>query len=174
MLREWSNGALLLARVVAACAISTVMTWVAARLDQGERAFTLLAFVFSLPLGAWLIAKPLIEFMHEGFEWLSQQPLKDWEGRYYAFNSVHIRVFDDGDRLWFCAEDIIRACHLKALAPAIVGVEQIENLPCLTFEGVRAFHESHPHIELGRLLLWAQREVIAPWERKRSGALVPR
>ena len=29
-------------------------------------------------------------------------------------------------------------------------------------------------IESQRFILWARREVQAPWERKRSGALVPR
>jgi hypothetical protein len=168
------NGVWLLLRVVSACAIATAMTWSAYRIGQGDKAWTLIGFLFSVPLGAWLIAKPLIEFMHEGFEWLAAHPLKAWEGHYYAFNSVHIRVFDDGDRLWFCAQDIVHACHLKALAAAIPGVETVEGLPSLTLDGVRQFHAGHSHPELARFVLWAEREVVTPWERKRSGALIPR
>ncbi len=168
------NWLLLLLRATAAAAISTLMVLSASKASQGDLAWKLIAFLFSIPIGAWLIAKPLVEFAHEGLTWLSRHPLEAWHGRYYAFNSVHVRVFDDGDRLWFCAQDMVTACHLKALAPAIPGVELVENLPSLTIEGVEKFHDNHPHPELARFLLWAKREVIAPWERKRSGALVPR
>jgi hypothetical protein len=150
------------------------MTWSAYKAGQGDHAWTLLAFVFSVPAGAWLIAKPLIEFIHEGFGWLWNHPLKAWEGHYYAFNNVHVRIFDDGDQLWFCAQDVVTACHLRALAPAIPGVELVENLPSLTLEGLKKFQAGHPHPELGRLVLWAEREVVTPWERKRSGSLIPR
>jgi len=173
-LHDLPNWAALLVRVLAASALSAFMTWSAFKIGRGDLAWTLLAFVFSVPMGAWLIAKPLIELVHEGMGWLWHRPLEAWHGNYYAFNSVQIRVFDDGDRLWFCAQDIVAACHLKALAPAIPGVELVEDLPSLTIEGVQKFHDGHPHAELGRFLLWAQREVVRPWERKRSGALIPR
>ena len=168
------NWAWLLLRGSAACAISTVLTWGTYKAGRGDMSMTLVVFLMTVPIGAWLIAKPLIEFVHEGFGWLASHPLKAWEGHYYAFNNVHIRVFDDGDRLWFCAQDIVTACHLKALAPAIPGVALVENLPSLTLEGVKKFLGGHPHPELGRFVLWAEREVVTPWERKRSGALIPR
>ena len=41
-------------------------------------------------------------------------------------------------------------------------------LLCLAIEDVEALHRTHPEPELGRLLLWARRYVIAPWERKKS------
>jgi hypothetical protein len=167
------NWVLLLLRTGSAVAISTVMTWSANKVGRGDLGWTLIAFLLSVPIGAWLIAKPLVELLHEGLTWLSRHPLEKWQGNYYAFNSVHVRVFDDGERLWFCAQDMVTACHLKALAPAIPGVELVENLPSLDIEGVEKFQGSHPHPELARFLLWAKREVIAPWERKKSGALVP-
>jgi hypothetical protein len=165
------NGVFFLVRLFFAVAGSALMTWAAWKM--GGREWALLAFVFSTPLIGVAIAKPLIEMAHDGLSWLWHHPLEAWHGNYYAFNSVHVRVFDDGERLWFCAADIVHACHLKALAPAIPGVEQVENLPSLTIEGVERFHEGHPHPELARFLLWAQREVIMPWRRKRSGTLIP-
>ena len=166
------NWVFFLMRLAIGVSGSALMTWVAWKL--GQREWAMIAFVFSTPLIGVAIAKPLVEMTHDGLTWLWRHPLEAWQGNYYAFNNVHIRVFDDGDRLWFCASDIVTACHLKALAPAIPGVQQVENLPSLTLEGVEQFLGGHPHPELGRFVLWAKREVVVPWERKRSGALVPR
>jgi hypothetical protein len=172
-LRDIPNWAWLLLRATLAAAISTFMTWTAYKLGQGDKAWTLLAFIFSVPIIATMVSRPLVEFMHEGLGWLADHPLKAWEGNYYAFDNVHIRVFEDGDRLWFCAQDIVHACHLKALAPAIPGVEIVEKLPSLTLDGVKKFLADHPNADLGRFVLWAEREVVTPWERKRSGSLIP-
>jgi hypothetical protein len=168
------NWALLLLRAVLASAISAAMTWSAYKLGSGEKGWTLLAFVFSIPIIAFMIARPLVELIHEGFGWLWRHPLEAWHGNYYAFNGVHIRVFDGGDRLWFCARDVVVACHVKPLPESIAGTEIVEKLASLTIEGVERFQDGHPNPELARFLLWAKREVVAPWERKRSGALVPR
>lgn len=165
------NWVFFLVRLFFGVAGSALMTWVGWKL--GQREWAMLAFVFSTPLIGVAIARPLVELMHDGMSWLWHHPLQAWEGNYYAFNSVHIRIFDDSERLWFCAVDIVHACHLKALAPAIPGVELVENLPSLTIEGVEKFHDGHPHPELARFLLWAKREVVTPWQRKRSGALIP-
>jgi len=173
-LHNLPNWAFFLVRLAAGCAGCAFMTWMGHKLGGGDLSWTLVAFVFSTPLVGVAIARPVVEMVHDGVGWLWRQPLEAWQGNYYAFNSVHIRVFDDGERLWFCAQDIVAACHLKALAPAIPGVELVEKLPSLTIEGVQRFHDGHPHPELGRFLLWAQREVVRPWERKRSGALIPR
>ncbi len=168
------NWVFFLIRLVVGIAAMCAMTYIGWKLGNGDRGWTLIGLVFSIPILGAAIAKPLVEMVHDGFTWLWHRPLEKWHGNYYAFNDVHVRVFDDGERLWFCANDIVTACHLKALAEAIPGVEMVEKLPSLTIEGIEKFHDGHPHPELARLLLWAKREVIAPWERKRSGALVPR
>jgi len=45
---------------------------------------------------------------------------------------------------------------------------------CLDLEGVEELHAERGGQDLGRLTVWAKREVVTPWERKRTGALVAR
>ena len=49
---------------------------------------------------------------HEGRTWLRRKPLEAWQGHYYAFNDMQVRVFDDGERLWFCAIDIVKSAQV--------------------------------------------------------------
>ncbi|HEX3097571.1 MAG TPA: hypothetical protein VHQ02_07635 [Usitatibacter sp.] len=166
------NWALLLVRLALGVSGSALMTWAGWKLGQTE--WALIAFVFSTPLIGIAIARPLVEVAHDGLGWLAGQPLGAWHGRYYAFDGVHIRVLEDSGELWFCAKDILAACGLKLAVVALPGLRDVEDLSCLSMEGLEALHRDHPRAELGRLVLWARREVVTPWERKRSGALVPR
>jgi hypothetical protein len=166
------NWAFLLVRLFFGAAGSALMTWIGWKL--GQRPWALVAFVFSTPLIGVAIARPLVEFIHDGFGWLSRQPLDAWNGRYYAFNNVHVRVLEDGGRLWFCARDVVAACEVSAAADALPGLRRIGRLQCMSVEGIESLHAVHGGPELGRFVLWCRREVLAPWERKRSGALVPR
>jgi len=170
--REWPNWALLLVRFVLSAMACALITWIGWKL--GQRAWALVAFVFSIPLIGVAIAKPLVEFLHEGFGWLSEQPMRKYQGRYYAFNSVQVRVIEGHDRLWFSAADVLQACDLRAVASLLPGVQELDGVHCLDIAGLQALHEAYGQPELGRLTLWARREVVTPWERKRTGALVPR
>ena len=155
-------------------AISVLMTWAGHALGGGDRGWTLLAAVFSIPIFAVAIASPLVHLIHEGFGWLWHRPMLKWQGRYYNFNGVQIRVLDEDERLWFCVEDVLRACEVRAIASVLPDTRQVEGLHSMDMEALEHFHESHRTQELGRFLLWARREVFAPWERKKTGALIPR
>jgi len=166
------NWALLLVRLALSSAGCALFTWIGWKL--GRLPWALVAFVFSTPLFGVAVARPLVELAHEGLSWLWRQPLDAWSGRYYEFNGVHVRVLEDAGRLWFCADDVVMACELRVVAAALPGLRRVEGLSCLSLEAFEALHGTHPDHELGRFLLWARREVVTPWERKRSGALVPR
>src|SRR5437763_10303467 len=135
-MREWSNWALLLARFVLGATACAFITWVGWKL--GQRTWALTAFVFSIPLLAVAIAKPLVELVHEGFGWLSDQPMRKYQGSYYAFNNVQVRVIEGDDRLWFSAADVLRACHLRAVPTLLPGVQELDELPCLDMAGLQS------------------------------------
>ena len=173
-MREWPNWALLLVRLILSIGFCAGFTWIGWKLGRGDKGWTLTALVFSIPVIGMATAKPLVEFMHEGFGWLSAQPMRKYQGRYYAFNNVQVRVIEGEDRLWFSAADVLKACHIRAVPALLPGVQELDGLPCLDMGGLQKLHETYRETELGRLTLWAQREVVTPWERKKSGALVPR
>ena len=164
-MNEWPNWVLLLVRLVLSVSASAFMTWVGWKL--GQRPWALVAFVFSTPLIGVAIARPSVELAHEGLGWLWDHPMREYQGRYYAFNNVQVRVLEDRGRLWFCASDVLKATGVRAVASALPGTSEIERLACLDIDGVERLHETHRERELGKFVLWARREVIAPWERKR-------
>jgi hypothetical protein len=166
------NWAFLLVRLFFSSALVALLTWIGWKLGRVE--WALVAFVFSCPAIGVAVSRPLIELAHEGMTWLWRHPHQAWQGRYYEFNSRHIRVLEDEDRLWFCASDVAKACGLDLVPVALPNVRIVERLPCLAMEDIEALHATHGGDELGRFLLWARRFVVTPWERKRSGALVPR
>jgi hypothetical protein len=168
------NWAFFLGRLALGVAGSALMTWGGWKL--GGSTWALLGFVFSTPLIGVAIAKPLVEMTEDGIGWLSAQPLKKWERHYYEFGGVQVRVFEDGGELWFAADDVIKAAGIAAVGGALPESKLIPEigLSCMAIDGVEGLLTRHRSPEAGRFMLWARREVVAPWERKRSGALVPR
>ena len=171
---EWPNWSFLLIRLALSVGFSAAFTWSAYKISQGDKGWTLVALVFSIPAIGVAIAKPLVELAHDGLEWLSAQPMRKYHGRYYAFNNVQIRVIEGEDRLWFSAADVLEACGIRAAPALLPDVHELDDMPCLDMAGLQKLHEAYREVELGRLTLWAQREVVTPWDRKRAGSFVPR
>ena len=167
------NWALLLVRLLVGVSSSALMTWIGWKL--GQRPWALIAFVFSTPIIGVAIARPLVELFHEGMGWLSTQPLEKWRGNYYEFGGVQVRVYEDAGALWFAAKDVVRAAGIQANADTFHEGRILpgSKLRCLSIAEVETLLSTHRGHEAGRFVLWAKREVIAPWERKRSGAMIP-
>lgn len=168
------NWAFFLVRLFFGVGGSALITWLGWK--AGGYPWALIGLVFSAPLIGVAIARPLVELIHEGFGWLSAQPLKQWHGNYYEFGGVHVRVYEGEGELWFVAVDVMRATGLPAPRPAAPGTGRVidgTRLQILSIDEVESVLLAHPSHESSRFILWAQREVVTPWERKRSGALVP-
>jgi hypothetical protein len=171
-LREWSNGAVLLGRLALVALIAApFMYWFYNIL--GGAAGAAFGFILVMPLAAKLVTRQLIELFHEGFTWLSQQPLKQWEGAFYAFDDVQVRIYEVDGELWFAVPDILRAIDLKALPPAFAATHRDDlkrvpgsRLQALPASGLPALLEPLRQPKAGRFLVWAQREVVAPWQRR--------
>lgn len=174
---NWPNWAWLLVRFACGAAICAFITWVGWKLGQFPWAMTF--GLFSIPLFAFAVAKPLIEFSHEGIDWLAAGHSRIWHGAYYKFNDVQIRVYEDDDKLWFTVADVLKACGIRAVPDAFLAsypanCKLLGRHACLDIEGVEKLFERHGNTDLGRLMVWAKREVVAPWERKKMGAVIPR
>jgi len=84
------NWAFFLMRLTLGVGASALMTWGGNKL--GGFAFALIGFVFSTAAHRRGHRKALVEMIHEGFGWLWTQPLRKWQGIYYEFNGMQIRV----------------------------------------------------------------------------------
>ena len=154
-----SNGLLLLVRLVVAVLASAVLVYWWYWLIGGLKG-VLLGVVFSAPVIGIAIARPLVHLTHEGFTWLSQQPLAQYQGRFYAFDEVQVRVEEFDDGLRFNAGDVARATALPGI-PGTAG----DYLDLQTIEKWRARRREPT---AGRFLLWARREVVGPWKKKQE------
>jgi hypothetical protein len=170
-LREWSNGALLLGRLALCAAIVLPASWIGWRMNG--KAGLLIAIVVVVPLLAKLLSKQLIELVHEGFTWLSHQPLQAWQGSYYAFDDVQVRIYEVDGALWFAVADILMSIGAKRVPPRFLATHRAElrrvpgtALQALPAASLPALLEPMREPAAGRFLLWAQRDVVRPWERK--------
>jgi len=161
------NWALFLVRLALGLMVSVLMTWVGWKL--GGFKYALVAFVLSTPAIGVAIARPLVELVHEGFTWTANRPLKKWEGNYYEFGGVQVRVVEDEGELWFAADDVIRATGVPVVGATLLETRELPEwgFAALSIDGVEKVLGRHRSHESGRFLLWARREVVTPWQRKR-------
>ena len=170
-MREYPNWVLLLGRL-ALFALLAAPVLIFGWYTYG-RTGVLIALVFSAPILGKLITKPLIELTHEGFGWLWHQPLAAWEGNYYAFDNVHVRVYEVDDGLWFAIADVLKATGMKRVPATFLSTHarDVRRVPGTTLSatglaGVEALLAANRDPKAGRFILWARREVVQPWERR--------
>ena len=155
--------------------IVSILLLLAVPITLAYMGLNLLAVLFVLPLAAWIAARVIIKGTGEAFTWLSRKPLEAWEGAYYAFNDVQVRVYEDEDELWFVVDDVVQATGLGRLpqsylathprsAKEMGGRKAMNPAALEEMLGKRTDHESV------RFLQWMRREVVRPWERKRERA----
>ena len=143
------------------------------------KAFGLIGIVLAAPVLGVAIAKPLLEGISDGFTWSANQPLRKWVGRYYEFAGQQIRVLEHKGELWFAADDVISSTGIPAAGDTLleaksIPVDDSAHLAFLDGASLEKVLLRHRSAESSRFLLWAQRQVLAPHERKKSGAMVPR
>ena len=137
---------------------------------------------------AWgvLLAKPIIEGCASYFQWQKKQPYAKWQGNYYEFANIQIRVIEAPDlsqqgparsaasTLWFCDTDVLKVVGKKptSLLRAIYSNAEYrelpdENLTAFSESGVKKYLMTSTHHESKRMMMWVEREVIRP-HRKRQ------
>jgi hypothetical protein len=134
----------------------------------------LVALVVTSPLLAVAIARPLLEFVGETGRWLWNKPLEEWEGKFYSFNQVQIRVLEHDDEPWFIAADVLKAIDSPSLRSRKLSIApgEIEDSPygaAFSMRGLQKHLLAIPEREAARFLLWAEREVFLPFKKRREG-----
>jgi hypothetical protein len=164
------KGIVLAAWTIAAI---VVLGLVIVPLVLGYMGLGLIGMVLSIPIFAWFAARFLVHGGSGLLDWVSRQQLNQWQGRYYSFNDVQVRVYEEGGELWFAARDLMLAARMSPIPDSVLEqrlgeCERIGEKGPIGFSvaGVERFFAEHPGTEAGKLLLWMRREVVAPWEKR--------
>lgn len=127
--------------------------------------------------GRWL-APSLINGMAEFFGWAARQPLEAWQGKYYAFNGIHMRFFEVRGELWLVDHDLLRIVDMKAtlLLESQYDRHEYDDIADTRFQGfspqgAEKFLRAQQHPEAGKAMLWLKREVYAVHARRRERGL---
>ena len=147
----------------------------------GSHKIGLIFVALSAPLWGVLLKKPIVEGLGNYFRWAKQQPYMRWQGRYYEFESVHIRVFeDDYGHLWFCDKDVLRALGQSVAKTYRLAYAETD-YRAIPGERLKGFSENAVilvvsrirHPSAGKFKFWLEREVLAPHHKKREKAGLP-
>ena len=124
---------------------------------------------------SFMLAKPIMGWAAEIGTFVSRQPLAKWQGIYYQFANVQIRMMEVGRELWVVDTDLLRVIGEKPtlMLGSIYDAHDYDAIPETKFhgfspEGVEKVLLKSTHFEAKRMLLWLQREVYKPHRRKRE------
>lgn len=131
----------------------------------------------ALPMLAWIASRLLVSHGGAAFGWIASLPMARWQGAYYSFNDVQVRVFEDEDELWFVAADVLKALGMRGVPDSFLAIypdgsrvvpgTRLAALNPAALEKMLGKRNEHEAI---RFILWMKREVVMPWERKRERA----
>ena len=134
-----------------------------------------------------LLARPVIEFFPGLVRSARHAALREWEGRYYAFESAQVRVLDVDGEPWIVDADAFRALGVpttrrtRAVLAATLGAAEYGPIPGtrhrgFSERGVLRYLEKREDRQATKFGLWLEREVFLPWRRRRdraaSGAII--
>lgn len=124
---------------------------------------------------SFMLSKPIMAWVAEIGTFVSRQPLSEWQGRYYQFANVQIRLIEVGHELWVVDTDLMRVIGEKPtlMLGSLLGSNEYDAIPGTRYHGFsplgaeKVLSKSN-HFESSRMLMWLQREVYKPHRRKRE------
>ena len=144
-------------------------------------------FVLLIPIVGFLLVAPIMHALSAWYNWQRRQPYAKWQGNYYEFANIQIRIFEVGNdesnehgeigsgTLWFCADDVLKVLG-RQVTSQLKGLYTNTEYRELTNEKLFAFSEagikkillSSTHHESKRMMLWIEREVIKAHRRRQE------
>jgi len=131
--------------------------------------------LFAIPLVAYFGSRGLIHGLPGFAKMASDHAVEEWQGAYYAFDDFQVRIYEHDERLWFVAQDVVRALGWKALPQGFLAthrhsLHRVEGTreEAVDLAGLDALLGPRREVDCGRFLRWAHKEVAAPWQRKQD------
>lgn len=135
----------------------------------------MVGLLLTLPVLAWFASRLIVHGSSGAVGWINRKATSEWEGYYYAFNDIQIRVYEDDGRLWFVARDVLTALEMKDVADSFLArfpddtrLLEREKLTAIDANGLEKLLGNRLDHESVRFLLWMRRDVVKPWERKKQ------
>ena len=126
---------------------------------------------------AFMLSKPIIGWSGEIVDFFSRQPLAKWQGNYYQFANVQIRMMEVGRELWVVDADLLRVIGEKPtlMLESLYDVHEYDTIPDTKLhgfspQGAEKVLLNSTHLEARRMLMWLQREVYKQHKRKQEVA----
>lgn len=139
------------------------------------KVYGIFGLLMYLPVAAWLASRAIVHGADGLWRWLSTAPLAKYHGSYYQFNGEQVRVQEHNARLWFAAQDVMRAIRMQERLPDELLTRTHECAPVpgnkgmwFTIRGLEDFVVRHSPPEGRAIVHWAHREVVGPWEKKKA------
>ncbi|GAA5179801.1 hypothetical protein GCM10025771_22790 [Niveibacterium umoris] len=163
------------AQLLIRAAMAAVIAWIF------FRAMGLIGLVVALAPAALLTTVPLT---HSGFDllrWLRKSPVRPWNGRWYEFERIQVRIFEHPDHTWFCADDVFRALgepvdkvvheRFRNRFGALGYREPAgEDLVCFSEAALRRYLATRRDEHSLRFSRWIERDVLFAHEKRRREA----
>ena len=160
-------------------AICSAVTWALMTL-MGTFGYAAIGAVIAAPLWGVMLAKPILEFFPVLERMAHRSAFQEWEGKYYKYGLIHLRVYFDGDDAWFNAQDVLAVLDKTAASwsdtrftpqeyGSIPGRGEMGFSPA----GVIKLTHLSGHAEAPKFRLWFERAVIYTLERKSAAKAGP-
>lgn len=138
-----------------------------------------LALVLSAPFWAlwtgWLIYRGLALW----WRWQARSGTGHLDGSYHEFDGQPIRIFFNGDSIFWGADDVFNALDIDADARRVERVrlitgrdglapEAASGLLCFSERGLQAWLDRRTGPEVQKFRLWVERQIVRPYRRRRE------
>jgi hypothetical protein len=157
--------------------VALVFGWFAAPMRESTDA---IPWLMKAPLIGLCVIWPLWRGARLILSQMREAPLAPWQGRYYAFDNLQIRVLlDEEDRLLIVASDVLDALRIKGRdrqpdrIRAIAGLDGLRTVPKMeepvfTETGLQEWLKRSSRRDVVRFAHWLRTQVSEPHRRLRE------
>jgi hypothetical protein len=133
--------------------------------------------------GLWLLW-PAYRGFRRWATWQAESAWGEWQGSYYEFDGIQIRVLQQGEKVWFVAADVFDVLGIKGFQRNPERVRQIagrdglvrppgSRLLAFTEIGLKAWLDRRTDIDAHKFGRWVELQVLEPLRRRRERESAP-